>query len=71
MFEIHPTNWPFAEDTTAPTNQFHETALHEARIATDARGIVPQTETSPSFVSRLRLAFAGGRAVTEPCNCPA
>lgn len=37
MFDVYPSNWPVAVDSTDPRNQFHERALHEARIATDSR----------------------------------
>ena len=71
MFEIHPSNWPFAVDAGDPRNQFHETALREARVATEAHGVALAAPVPERFVTRLRLALAGGPAVTEPCNCPA
>lgn len=71
MFEVYPSNWPVAVDTTDPRNQFHETAMHEARIATDFRQYPVEAVDQPSIVTRLRLAIAGGPAAAEPCNCPA
>jgi hypothetical protein len=71
MFEIHPGDWSLALDANGPRDQFHETAVHEARVATEARGITPTAPSHESFMRRLRLVFMGGPAVTEPCNCPA
>jgi hypothetical protein len=71
MFEIHPSSWPFAVDGSDPRNQFHETALREARVATEAQGVTLASPAHEGFVTRLRLALTGGPAVTEPCNCPA
>lgn len=78
MFEVHPGSWPVAIDSSDPRNQFHERALHEARIATDHRGVDhrPLATSVPAragLVTRVRLALAGGSSVsaTEPCSCPA
>lgn len=73
MQEIYPTNWPVVVDTSDPRNQFHERALHEAQIATDVRQPGAPAPARASFVTRLRLALAGGTVVTtnEACNCPA
>ena len=74
MFEVYPGNWPVAVDSTDPRNQFHERALHEARVATDDRQYAtPAPARDGGLVARLRLAIAGGPAATisEPCTCPA
>jgi hypothetical protein len=70
MFDVYPSNWPLV-DTSDPRNQFHETALHEAQVATDARGFATPAPSHDSLVTRLRLAYAGGPAATEPSSCPA
>ncbi len=73
MFDVYPSNWPVAVDSTDPRNQFHERALHEARIATDSRQLATTAPARAGLVTRLRLALAGGSAISasEPCNCPA
>ena len=73
MFEVYPSNWPVAVDTTDPRNQFHERALHEARIATDYRQVETSAPARVGLVTRLRLAIAGGPAISaiEPCSCAA
>jgi hypothetical protein len=76
MFDIHATNWPVAVDSTDPRDQFHERALHEARIATDyheSRAGARPEAVPTGLLARIRLAIAGGAAVStvEPCNCPA
>jgi hypothetical protein len=50
-------------------NRFHETALREARVASEYRKVERVAPAQPRFVARLRLAFAGP-AATEACNCP-
>ena len=57
-------------------NREHLVALREARIATDAR--TAGTDSAPRAgitqrlgLGRLRVALAGGPAVTEACSCPA
>ena len=58
-------------------NREHQVALREARIATDHRALeAPAAAPRPGIaqrlgIGRLRLAIAGGPAVTEACNCPA
>src|SRR5215207_9546602 len=37
VFELYPNSWPEAAGESHPRNQFHETALREAQVATDAR----------------------------------
>ena len=72
MFELYLSHTSAGEHSTDPRNRFHETALHEARIASDYRQPAPEVSPRPSFATRLRLAFAGGPpATTEACNCPA
>jgi hypothetical protein len=73
MFEVYPSSWPMAVDATDPRNQFHERALHEARATTDYREPASQVSSRTGLVTRLRLAIAGGPAISasEPCNCPA
>ena len=73
MFELYLSHTSAGEHSTDPRNRFHETAIREAQIATEWTQAAPvAAATRPSFVSRLRLAFAGGTAVTtEACNCPA
>jgi len=77
MFEVHPSNWPLALGSSGPRDEFHERALHEARIATDHRqAAAPAARTTParaSLVGRLRLALAGSPATTpvDACSCPA
>ena len=70
MFEVYATNWPSA-DLRDPRNQFHEIALHEARVATEVRGDTVVAAVRDGFLARLRAAVAGRPAITEPCNCPA
>ena len=72
MFEVYPGNWPAAVDATDPRNQFHEKALHEARVASEYRQFEPVLAARSSLIGRIRLAFAGGpAATTETCTCPA
>jgi hypothetical protein len=76
MQEIYPTNWPVVVDLGDPRNEFHERALHEARIATDVHeenASAPAPASQSSLIARLRLAIAGGPTVaaTQPCDCPA
>ena len=73
MYEVYPGNWPMAVDTTDPRNQFHRTALYEARIVTDRRETEVPAQPVPSLVARVRLALAGGPATTaQVCtDCPA
>ena len=75
MPEEYRTNWPFGGETPDTRSHFHETALHEARTATDyregAQREVAQTHrVRDSFLTRLQLAIAGP-AATDACNCPA
>ena len=71
MYEIHPSSWPVAVDANDPRDQFHRTAIHEARVATERRQPELAAPT-PGLVGRLRLALAIGPVVaTEPCSCPA
>lgn len=70
MSEAYLTNWSFGGETPDTRNRFHETALREARIATDYRQFEPPVRAESSFLARLRRAFTGP-AATEACNCPA
>ena len=74
MFELYLSHTSAGEHSTDPRNQFHETALREARIASE-RHAAASAPTGPSragFVSRLRLALAGSSVTTtEACSCPA
>jgi len=75
MSEAYLTNWSFRGEIPDTRNRFHDTALREARIASEyhsspAHGDVSAAPARMSFVARLRLAL-GGPAATEGCNCPA
>lgn len=72
MFEIHPSEWPTAVNAD-PRNQFHATAMAEARATSDYHGYAPAEPARESILSRLRIALVGGPtgSVVEPCNCPA
>lgn len=70
MSEVHRTNWSFGGENPDTRNHFHETALREARIASDYREVEPASPVKETFLSRLRLALAGP-APTDACNCPA
>ena len=70
MSEAYLTNWSFGGETPDTRSHFHDTALREARIATDHRGVEPEIPARESFLTRLRLAFAG-RPAADACNCPA
>ncbi len=71
MFAFHPTNGSFVVDATDPLNRFHETALREARIATDYRHAGSACTPQASFVNRIRLALAGSPATSATCSCAA
>ncbi len=71
MFDVYPSNWPIAFDPGDPRNEFHETALREARVATDARIHPTESPVTARFMTRLRLAFSGGATAADTCNCPA
>ena len=70
MSEAYLTNWTFGGETPGTRSHFHETALREARVATDHRNETPAVRAREGFVARLRLAFAG-QPTTDACNCPA
>ena len=70
MSDAYLTNWSFGGETPDTRNHFHETALREARVASEHRQVEPASPTRDGFLTRLRLAFAGPSA-TEACNCPA
>lgn len=76
MSEIQMAHYSFGGE--APDrSRFHEVALRDARIVTDHHESAPIASRRSGFItrlgigSRLRVAFAGGPAPTEPCNCPA
>jgi hypothetical protein len=73
MFEVYPSSWPVAVNSRDPRNQFHQVALHEARATTDYREPASRASSRSGLVTRLRLAIAGGPAISagEPCNCSA
>jgi hypothetical protein len=71
MSEAYLTNWSFGGETPDTRNHFHETAIREARVATEYRGRQPAAPAETSFLTRLRHAFAAPSATTEACNCPA
>ena len=72
MTEILMTHLSFRDDVHTGRDRIHETALHDARVATEYRQPDAEATSRPSFATRLRLAFAGGStATTEACNCPA
>ena len=75
MSEIQLVHFSFGGESP-DRSRMHETALRDARVATDHRDAVQaptgrDATARVGLVSRLRLAFSGGPAVTEPCNCPA
>jgi hypothetical protein len=70
MSEAYLTSWTFGGDTPNTRSHFQETALREARIATDYREVEPVIAAREPFLTRLRLAFAG-RPAADACNCPA
>lgn len=70
MSEAYLTNASFGCDSANARSNFHETALREARIASEYGQVEPATPVREGFLTRLRLAFAGPQA-TEACNCAA
>lgn len=70
MSEAYLTNWSFGGETPDSRSHFHETALREARVASEYHQVDPANPAHESFLTRLRFAFAGQPA-TEACNCPA
>jgi hypothetical protein len=71
MFAFHPTNGSFVVDATDPLNRFHETALREARIASDYRHAESACTPHASFVRRIRSALAGSPTTGADCGCAA
>lgn len=68
MSEAYLTNWALGSHFE-DRDRFHDVALHEARVATERRGLAPKPATTDSLISRIRLAL--GRPVrVEPCDCP-
>ena len=70
MSEAYLTNWSFGGETPDTRNHFHDTALREARVASEYHDAKPAIPAREGFLTRLRLAFAGP-AATDACNCPA
>jgi len=70
MSEAYLTNWSFGGETPDTRNHFHDTALREARVASDFRQVEPAKTAHEGFLARLRFAFAGQPAA-DACNCPA
>lgn len=53
-------------------NRFHAVALGEARVTSERTLTSVVAPAQPGFLTRLRLAVAGGPSVaTDACNCPA
>jgi hypothetical protein len=70
MSEAYRTYQAFGAANPDIRNRFHETALREARMATEYRHEAPLGPDRPGFLGRLRLAF--DRPVSaEARNCPA
>ena len=76
MSEIQMAHFSFGGESP-DRSRIHETAMRDARIATDHHEAAPASPARSGLASRLglgsrlRVAFAGGPATTEPCNCPA
>ena len=79
MSEIQMAHLAFGGESF-DRSRIHETALRDARVATDhhegAKEAPPASGRSGLVAklglgSRLRVAFAGGTAKPEACNCPA
>ena len=76
MSEIQMAHFSFGGESR-DRSRIHETALRDARVATDHHEASPAGPARSGLVarlglgSRLRVAFAGAPATTEPCNCPA
>jgi hypothetical protein len=72
MLDMYATG-TFAMDATDPRNQFHDRALHEARIATESRGYAAAAPHTSGLLERVRAALTGTQVgnTPEPCPCPA
>jgi hypothetical protein len=76
MSEIQMAHFAFGGESP-DRSRIHETAMRDARVATDHHAAEQASPDRTGLVarlglgSRLRVAFAGGPATTEPCNCPA
>lgn len=70
MSEAYLTNWSFGGETRETRNHFHDTALREARVASEYHEVERALPARESFMTRLRLAF-GGQPAADACNCPA
>jgi hypothetical protein len=72
MYRLHLDEWSTA-DANGPRDQFHRTALHEARVATERNpGLARPATRSVGLVGRIRAAFAPQNEVAaEACACAA
>ena len=74
MSEIQMAHFSFGGESR-DRSRIHETALRDARVATDHHETAAPVRSGLldrfGLGTRLRVAFAGGPATTEPCNCPA
>jgi hypothetical protein len=71
MFALFPNSGPVI-DATDPLNRFHETALREARYATEYHQIAHAEPPRMGIVARLRMALTGDHSASaETCSCPA
>ena len=68
--EAYLTNWSSGSDWTERADPFHETALAEARVASEFRQFAPGTPAPTGLIARIRNAFAG-RPVAECGTCTA
>ena len=67
MSEAYFTNW-LVDHAGDDRNRFHETALHEARVATELRAAPAAPSGRTSLVDRLRAAVTRARPA-ERCDC--
>ena len=71
MTEIHLAHLSWGSDAVDDRNRFHETALREARTATEYRGQVDNRRACGPRPPASRLRPAGSSSATTDCNCPA
>jgi hypothetical protein len=70
MSEAYLTNWSIGSDWTERADPFHETALADARVASEYRRFAPEAKAPTSLIARIRQAVAGP-AVAECGTCTA
>ena len=76
MSEIQMAHFAFGGESP-DRSRMHETAMRDARVATDHHQDRQPSPARSGLAARLglgsrhRFALAGGQAATEPCNCPA